>query len=351
MDREADSKLKAACYDYYTTQNLLAKAEDEHLQLRSIVAQLEERVKARKDEIARINEVCSGVDEEREKEAELPAGVPVAAFDAFINEERRLLAEAAKAEDEAALFEAECEQLERHVTQEGRSAAVLEGALDAQVKFSEVLRATDKAGGAKVDIEHEKQAGTYARNVACTKELDRLQKRETLLRKALAGLGRDRSKMQELLQDRDSDVVRLRRDAAVSRRLHMGELEHAREQEAELQRLTTENRRLRSMVEERRAGRPSLGKSGHGPDEHRDTNRSSADPCRAEATAGGRTVPLVVESNDEVENIALAEASGKKCRQNSTSLDRAREHNVALLQQMVATMQALRVAVEPVQGA
>jgi chromosome segregation ATPase len=347
---EAQARLKAACYDYYTTQQLLVKAEDEHIQLRAIIQQLEGQVQQHLEEARRIASSKQAIDEERDRESALPAGVPVAAFDAFVTEERRLLAESAQAQDEMTLYEEEIEDLERHVARESKSAVVLENALDAQVQFSHVLRASAKQGGAKIDNEHSRQAVSVGRRHTLETELAQLQKREHALARVVRAGANDRQKVQEILQERDSDVVRLRRDAAFTRRLYMGELEFAREQEAQLQQLTTENRRLKATVEVRRAGRPSMRPPAP------DSSPRHADPCRAEATSYTGGVPkrkeLVVESNDEVENVlhemSAAETGRKKPK--PSPLDRVREVNLALLQQMVATMQALRVAVEPTQG-
>jgi chromosome segregation ATPase len=347
-EREASIKVKAACLEYFTTQQALLRAEDEHLQLQAIVARLESAVETQKEEVGRLQAAKANVDDERDKEAELPTGVPVAAFDAFVNEQRRLLAEAAQAEDELLDLAEESAALEADLVREGGSARVMEDALDAQIHFSEVLRATAVAGGGRIDAEHGRQATACARRQMLLKELASLKKREGFLAKALRAAQGERAKAQGLLQERDSDVVRLRRDAALSRRLYMSELEHAREQEAELLRLTTENRRLNAMVEARRAGRPTMRRDAG------DAEDSAAGAPAAETyTRGGKGgVRVVVESNDEVENI-LRDVSNRPAKRSGrrSVLDACREHNVALLQQMVATMQALRVSVEPVQGA
>jgi hypothetical protein len=107
-----------------------------------------------------------------------------------------------------------------------------------------------------------------------------------------------------------------------------------------------ENRRLQSLVAERRVGRPVL----HG-DDGADGGAGAADAHGAAAAGPGKGkagaapfVPISLSSNDELETFLL-EHQRKGQPLPGKLLDQYRQHNVALLQQMVGSMQALQVHV------
>lgn len=186
----------------------------------------------------------------------------------------------------------------------------------------------------------QKQASLSARTAILTKQLDELSRREASLKRAARFAEFNKNKTLRLLQDRDSDALRLRTDAAFSRRLHLAELEHAREQEAELHRLTVEHRKLTDMVAARRIDRPVLRRPGLRED---DAATVTATPASMQ-DAKGKIHGVKIESTDETENFQRTSAVIGKGK----IVDKYREMNVALLQQMVSTMEALRIAVDPV---
>lgn len=343
--RDANAQLKAACFEYYSVQQALAKAEDEHLQLLSVSKQLAKRLEGIQTESQNLRKVRSAIADERDKEAQLPSGVPTVAFDAYVAHEKKLMAHVLAESEHLDALEKEVELLKRDLVHEGESTALLEEVLDSQVAFNNVLAATHRSGGARLASEHSKQATLTARLSTLGNELASKRSHTAQVRSSVRAQSAQRERTQTALRERDFDALRLRRDAAYARRLHLGEIEHARQQEAELQALVTENRRLKSLVDKRRAGRPNL---------RQDCESDSEASCDAPPRVGVEKVDrrtgkatfraLPVESNDEMENFNVHPPS--KGKQQSRLLDQFRAHNVALLQQMVSTMQGLQLALE-----
>ena len=348
------AELQAACFEYYMSQQALAKAEDDHLTLQSVSKQLDDRVADLQAKLRDAHAARDTVAKHRQQEAALPHGVPAAAFDAYVEKEKRLLANIGVRNDALQCLTKETEQLREDLVSQGQTATLLEEVLDSQCKYNKVLTTVKRKSSSALDAANKASADRCARLTMLQAEQQAVAKREAQARAHVRLQHTARARAQDELVDRDMDGARLRKDVAFAQRMYWGEMAHAREQEAQVAALLAENRRLKGLVDDRRKGRPVIHK-GHVP-------ASVARPPQA-STEGGAVPPptagvathdkrtgsaafqaVPVESNDETENFRV---SFRPTTEQGRLLEQFRTHNVALLQQMVHSVQALQMQLDP----
>jgi hypothetical protein len=208
------------------------------------------------------------------------------------------------------------------------SLDLLERSLSAQVRFNtaitcEETRAVEKQLSAQQALDSTKSRVKTVDGIisAEQQQLRRLSSDAAARRANLA-------RVEALVRDRDTDVLRQKQDASVARQVLLAEVEHAREQTAWLDELLVENKRLRLLAT--RLGALPGGAGGF----------------TAEAD-GGEDEESVSSSNGDqpaVTTIHGSEKKKKKAKERS-AVALYQQHNLALLQQLVNSVELLEVEV------
>ena len=439
---EMDVRLRAACYEYYTAQQALLGAENDHLTLRSTVERLKHELGQQQGEVRRLKDVLQHLQAERQRTSMTDAAEIIDTVDAegnhatrvqrpfgahdldrFLSQEKALYTSISDAFEAKALVQKATDDLFSSAEAEARSTRLLDEAVEGQGRFNVSMIAEHRAMKEQMEVATDRLGKAMARKAQLEREWDRVSQEEQTLAKAVRARSAKVEKVVENLRERDMDAARLRRDHALAERLRLGEIEHAREQEATLEHLIAENRRLRQRIALRRDGRPVLfpavdrwlkrgggGAAAEGPlkdaasssanalaanaasplesspsRRHHGTTGAAggerggflraADPPRSQSAAPQRTAPpshqhnghrpvqppVYVVNNDDYDIVYGTDQETsmplrlynryRALAQSRHIVEKVKDRNVALLQQVVSTMKSLQMEVGRSTGA
>ena len=221
-------------------------------------------------------------------------------------------------------------------TREAReSVELLERSLDAQVRFNTVLASEETRAVEKLSQVHQRIDSAKARMTSMDSSISLEQQRLRGVQQEATARRANLDRLEASLHERDSDVVRQKRDASFARRILLGEVEHAREQTAWLDELLVENQRLK-LLTERLGALPGMTLD----DGNDATDAESQDDDVDDSNTSG----AAANSSSNSKSAGLAQQKRKKGKKSSrkSAVQLYQQHNLQLLQQMVNSMQLLQ---------
>lgn len=369
-----EEELRQACYQYYLAQQALQNAEDDNLQMQTVMQNLRGQLQRRSQDVLHLRETKHDLERQAEAMRYLPKDTTPETGRRYIAAERTLHTRIALADDAIDCVRRETAKVAAEMEREAATTNVLEQSLDAQVRYNKVLTAAMKEAVAKAKHEEQRISNLRARRAVLDAAIQKERLEEKRLGSSVATAAEMRSRAQDELRSRDSEAVRLRADVAFGRRLHLGEMEHAREQELWLEELLLENRKLKILAANSRRGLPDLGRrAGATGDPFGEVGGISpvtaakAEEVEGPSAAADESVAVVAGSDGVAKRVAIdtvgdaslldlprQDAGGKGTgapSQQKRLVDDFREYNLALLQQMVNSLHILQTQIAPSNGA